>query len=181
LLGQAGEYQFSRKIYFSTLVGFANIASTGSDPSAADELTLAKFEANPSLFNPILVTGQEFTLGAQLPGTPAGGTDPQFCEDFNEQTICNNTTTAPANVNGCTGAAESAAGLPVGVSTVCGDGVRGPYEECDNGSAASPVTGTTANPNGAGAGKGNNNSDTAAGGCSLTCRCVNDFVAGFCN
>jgi hypothetical protein len=181
LLGQAGEYQLSRKIYFSTLVGFANIGATAGDPFAADELTLARFEATPNLFNPILVNGREFTLGAQFPGTPGGGTDPQFCEDFNEQTICNNTATAPANVNGCTAAAQTAANLPVGVSTICGDGIRGPYEECDNGSLETPVTGTAANPNGAGAGKGNSNSDSAPGGCSLTCRCVNDFVNGNCN
>jgi hypothetical protein len=123
LLGLAGEYQLSRKLYFNSLVGFGNVGATSGDPQAADELTLAKFEATPADINPILVANDEFELGSQSPA----GANTQFCEDFNEQAICG----AAANVNGCTG---NPAGIPT-VSAVCGNGVREAYEECDNGTA----------------------------------------------
>jgi hypothetical protein len=185
LLGQAGEYQIARKLYFNSLVGFANVAATTADPTAANELTIAKFESTPSSMNTIVTAQQEFTLGQQFVG---GAPDPQFCEDFNEQMVCNDVGGAPANVNGCAtnpsgipagapGAAGSNPGTPgaseaAGTSTICGDGIRQAYEECDNGTVASPANGHTT---------GNNNADHTAGGCSTTCRCVNDFVNGNCN
>jgi hypothetical protein len=258
LLGQPGEYQVARKLYFNSLFGFGNIAAEGAggttgDPTAADELTFAKFESNPAEMNAIVVANKEFTLGNQFAGdlvcsdgsftctgltsgaacaAPGSGTcgagvvDPQYCEDFNEQNICNSGA-APANVNGCasnpaflcfttqsngqplsldtTGTATctasgATAGLAcgasgskcfsfpggpagtggvgvhqgIGSSTICGDGVRQAYEECDNGSVATPANGHAT---------GNNNSDFSAGGCSLTCRCNNDFniTTGTCN
>jgi hypothetical protein len=116
-LGTAGEYQLSRKLYFNSVVGFANV--TG----APDELTLAQDEATATFINPILTSNGFFTLGAQSPAT----TDTPFCEDFNEQTICG----ATANVNGCAG---NPTGIPT-ASTICGDGVLQAYEECDNGAA----------------------------------------------
>jgi hypothetical protein len=148
-LGQAGEYQLARKLYFASLHGFANIAASTGDPQAADELTLAKFEATPANINPILTTNGFYTLGGQSPS----GTDTPFCEDFNEQNVCG----AAANANGCTG---NPAGIPT-ANTICGDGVQGAYEECDNGTA----NGTSGNH------------------CSLTCRCVLDFneTTGACN
>ena len=118
-LGKAGEYQLSRKLYFNSLVGFANIAATTGDPTAADELTLAKFESTPADINPILTANDFFTLGPQSPG---GGDNP-FCEDFNEQTICG----AASNNNGCLG---NPSGVPT-VNTVCGNGVLEAFEECD--------------------------------------------------
>jgi hypothetical protein len=152
LLGQAGEYQVARKLYFNSLPGFANLTATASDTNTADEVTLAADEANPVFMNPIITANDFFTLGAQSPA----GTDNQFCEDFNEQVVCNPTPTAastlPANVNGCAG---NPAGIPT-ASTICGDGVKGPYEECDNGTA----NGTTGNH------------------CSQTCRCTLDFNEG---
>jgi hypothetical protein len=187
LLGQAGEYQFARKLYFVSLVGFANIADTTGDPSATDELTLAKFEANPADLNAILVSNAEFTLGNEFNGAAP---DPQFCEDFNEQVVCNDTATAPANVNGCVGnptgipaglagAAGSNTGAvgtnqAAGTSTICGDGIRQAYEECDNGSLESPANGHS---------KGNSSTDLTPGGCSPTCRCNIDFnvTTGVCN
>jgi hypothetical protein len=156
-LGTTGEYPLSRKLYFSSLVGFGNVAATTGDPGAADELALARFEATPTNINTILTANGFFTLGAQSPT----GTDTQFCEDFNEQVVCNPTpasaSTLPANLNGC---ANNPAGIPT-VSTTCGNGTREAYEECDNGTA----NGTT----------GNN--------CSQTCRCVADFnnSTGNCN
>jgi hypothetical protein len=209
LLGQAGEYQYARKLYFSTLVGFNNIAATGpsADPQATDELALAEFESVPGGATPsassivgILTSNKFFSLGNQFLGDAAGAPDPQFCEDLNEQTICNDVATG-TNVNGCVAnstipASTSFSGVPItaggvpggaagtvaqtgtpgvfetaGTSTICGDGIRGPYEECDNGSVANPVAGHS---------KGNG-SDVTAGGCSLTCRCNNAFVNGACN
>jgi hypothetical protein len=214
LLGQAGEYQIARKLYFNSLVGFQSLqpAATGNSTwsdSPANELEIAKFEANPAQMNSIVVAQKEFTLGQQFAGDTSGNPDPQFCEDFNEHNVCG--TGAPTNQNGCSSlvcstlvAADSATcvtagatcgtggtclGMPTGIpggaagaagsntgavganqaagtSTVCGDGIRQAYEECDNGTA-------------------NSNSDTSAGGCSLTCRCNNDFVVtggvGACN
>jgi hypothetical protein len=276
LLGQAGEYQIARKLYFNSLIGFANL----NDTEAASELTIAKFEATPGYMNPIVVAQREFTLGSEFQGSPAGtslvcqnatgdatcaaagatvgelcgpaglfcsdGTaagdatcatagstanvtpcgqnstsgipksavciqytcvqangvtptstpnpvaavDPQFCEDFNEQMICNDVAGANANVNGCSGngavslpagaagAAGSNPGTPAGAdqvagtSTICGDGIRQAYEECDNGTVTAPANGHAT---------GNKNSDTTPGGCSTTCRCVNDFVNGNCD
>ncbi len=142
LLGQAGEYQVSRKLYFNTLVGFANLNPTTSDTDTSGEVTLAKDEATPSFMNTIMTSNGFFTLGAQSPA----GTDSQFCEDFNEQTVCSGTN---ANVNGCS---SNPSGIPT-ASTVCGNGTREAYEECDNGTA----------------------NGTSGNGCSVTCRCVKDF------
>jgi hypothetical protein len=208
LLGQAGEYQYASKLYFSTLIGFQHIAATTADPQATDELALAEFESGVNLGSqfaitivPILTNNMFFSLGNQFLGDATGAPDPQFCEDLNEQTICNNVATG-TNVNGCvanstiptevsfSGVAIAAGGVPggaagtvaqtgtpgafetAGTSTICGDGIRGPYEECDNGSVKAPVTGHP---------MGNSSSDVTAGGCSLTCRCNNAFVNGACN
>jgi cysteine-rich repeat protein len=151
------EYQLSRKLYFVSLEGFGNITNTTADPTATDELALAKFESITTNIKPITTGLDFFALGAQSPA----GADTPFCEDFNEQVVCNPTASAvstlPANVNGCAG---NPSGIPT-VSTICGDGVRGPYEECDNGL----------------------NNGTSGNGCSQTCRCVSDFnnTTGNCN
>jgi hypothetical protein len=175
-LGQAGEYQLGRKLYFNSLAGFSNVrdtAQSGSgtatigDGTATTELTLAKFESTPSLMNTILTTNDFFTLGpqaAQFNAADAG--DTQFCEDFNEQTICG----ASSNHNGCTANANAVipgnsvvpagTGLP-SEGTVCGNGVIEAYEECD---PSAPAV-------------------QPAGGCSTTCRCKADYneQLGHCN
>jgi hypothetical protein len=215
LLGQVGEYKLARKLYFNSLVGFSAMqpAATGNatwQDGPISELSIAQFEANPAQMNAIVVAGGEFTLGQQFLGDTGANPDPQFCEDFNEQTVCG----AAANANGCNnlvcsdlsaggnatcsqlatppGALGQAcgtggtcigmpAGLPggpaggagsntgaaganqvAGTSTVCGDGIRQAYEECDNGTA-------------------NSSSDFSPGGCSLSCRCNNDLVGRRCN
>ncbi len=148
-LGTAGEYQIARKLYFVSLPGFGHLAATATDTNVADELTLAKDESTPSFMNPIMTGNDFFTLGTQSPA----GTDTQFCEDFNEQTIC----LASSNANGCAG---NPSGIPT-ASTICGNGVREAYEECDDGTS-----------NGA-----------TGDHCSLTCRCTLDFneSTGVCN
>jgi cysteine-rich repeat protein len=156
LLGQAGEYQVARKLYLASLVGFGNLAPTAIDTNVTDEITLAKDESNPAFMNTIMTGNDFFTLGSQVSTLPGGATDTQFCEDFNEQVVCNPTpasaSTLPANVNGCLG---NPAGIPT-VNTVCGDGTKGPYEECDDGL----------------------NNGTTGDKCSTTCRCTNDFNEG---
>jgi hypothetical protein len=151
LLGKTGEYQLARKLYFASLIGFGNIADTATDTSATDELALGKFESVPGSINPILTSNGFFTLGPLSPE----GTDTQFCEDFNEQTVCGNA----GNLNACN---SNPAGIPgdpspvpalASISTVCGNGNVESYEECDHGSA-----------NGA-----------SGNACSSTCRCVGAF------
>ena len=94
-----------------------------------------------------------FTLGASSPA----GADTQFCEDFNEQTICG----ATSNNNACP---SNPTGLPT-ANTVCGNGTLEAYEECDPGATGIPPV------------------NAGAGGCSATCRCKADFneTTGVCN
>jgi cysteine-rich repeat protein len=156
-LGTISEYQLARKLYLVSLPGFNNVTITSGDPQATDELKLAQFESIPTNINPLLTANGYFTLGTQSPG----GIDTQFCEDFNEQMVCNPTPTSPstlpANVNGCT---NNPMTIPT-MSTICGNGIREPYEECDDGL----------------------NNGTSGDHCSQTCRCVLDFniVSGVCN
>jgi hypothetical protein len=115
-LGLAGAYPLAHKVYFNSVVGFGNIGS-----SNLDELTLAKFLANPAHINPLFAVYSIYSLG---PRSPAGSDTP-FCEDFNEQLDCH----AASNANGCAG---NPAGLPT-VSTVCGNDSVEAFEECDLG------------------------------------------------
>jgi hypothetical protein len=155
LLGLTGEYQASRKLYLSSLVGFQNIPSTTTGPS---ELELANFEAqgSGSTFNGIVGTDGFFTLGSTSPN----GTDNQFCEDFNEDNLCNGGKGAAGalgatNTNACLGIHAGIPTIANTAFTICGDGTIGAYEECDDG----------ANQTAKGAGK-----------CSSTCRCTTAFV-----
>jgi cysteine-rich repeat protein len=153
LLGKAGEYQIARKLYLSSVQGFGNLAATASDPNITDEVTLATDEATPSFMNPIMTGNDFFTLGAQSPA----GTDNQFCEDVNEQSICG----ASSNSNGCTASHLAAFPFAATANTVCGNGTREAYEECDDGT----------------------NNGVSGDHCSATCRCVFDFneATGVCN
>jgi cysteine-rich repeat protein len=157
-LGTAGEYQASRKLYFVSLRGFANLAATTGDPAPgpADELTLAKFEANPTTtgtnMRGILLANGFFELGSLSPG----GANTPFCEDFNEDNVCNGGLGAggalgATNTNACP---SNPTGIPT-VSTICGNGTIEAFEECDDG----------ANQTALGTGK-----------CSATCRCKGSFT-----
>jgi cysteine-rich repeat protein len=154
LLGKAGEYPLSRKLYFASLAGFNTVTS--------DELTLAKFEAgSTSAFESIITTNDFFELGAQSGAVAGGAANTTFCEDFDEQVVCNpnaaTASTLAANVNGC---ATNPSGIPT-ASTICGNGTRESYEECDDGTG----NGTTGDK------------------CSQTCRCTTflDPTTGNCH
>jgi hypothetical protein len=148
-LGTPGEYQLSRKLYFNSLRGFDTIAVTTGDPAALDELTLANNEASLAFMNPLLATYSFFPLGSQVTST-AGN----LCEDFNEQTLCG----AASNVNGCLLNPSPIPGATSNSSEICGDGVIGPFEECDPG-APPGIPAVRA----------------GTGGCSSTCRCNLDY------
>ncbi len=100
-----------------------------------------------------------------LPAGMATGSGPYFkpfCEDFNEVTLCGSGT---SNVNACANYFNSGTSTPTltnasygtipyengtGTSTTCGDGVVGPFEDCDGTSASNPP---------------------GCGTCTKTCRC----------
>ena len=165
---QAIEYQIARKLYFNSLIGFNNLTAgqTGvTDTAVGGELALAQYEAtSPTThINPILTSIGYFPMGNQTTltaaATAAGESvatfNAPFCEDFNEQTVCNPTGASPstlaANANGCT--ANSGVSLPTAGST-CGNGIQEPYEECDDAL----------------------NNGTTGDKCSTTCRCARDQV-----
>jgi hypothetical protein len=158
-------YPMWRKLYLTSLVGFANVATENLSPANApdpDELSIAEFEssytANTNAFANILAAAGYFQVAANGPLGNA-----PFCEDFNEGTICggvNAQNACATNVGlvgqggmvpGETGANPLTAPTQ---STVCGNGRLEAYEECDNGTA----NGTTGNR------------------CSTTCRCVEPYV-----
>ncbi len=154
LLGQTGEYPLARKIYLASLAGFSTVTDGSSGPG---ELSLAKFEsgtlAGTTPFDTILTNEGFFELGPQAGSIAGGAANAQFCEDFNEQVVCNPTPTTPSalpgNVNGCAG---NPSGIPT-ANTICGNSTKEVFEECDHGLN----NGTTGDP------------------CSQTCRCVGAF------
>jgi cysteine-rich repeat protein len=160
-LGAAGEYQFSRKLYYNSLAGFGTVNTNGptaGNPGAPAEILLAQYESVAGNIKPILNQFSFFGVG---PLSPQGTADFPFCEDFNEKSICG----AGSNNNGCVNN-NTVAGVPGETgpnpntapmqSTICGDGIVEAFEECD------PAD-TTPAPNKTGS------------GCSSTCRCVLDY------
>jgi len=124
-------------------------------------------ETRPSFdgIGPLLINDGFFTLGSQ---SPNGGNSNPFCEDFNQALVCADAGTI--NDNACArnpqflNIAYTDAGLPGDpssvpdantTSTVCGNGVLDPFEECD---PALPSTAWTCSVPG-------------ATSCSSTCRC----------
>jgi hypothetical protein len=159
---QAVEYQVARKLYFNSIAGFPFITAgeSGVTDTATGELALGQYEAVASNINPILTTVGLFPLANQTNTT----FNSPFCEDFNQQVVCNPTSSSPstlaANDNACGRNTEnSTTGIPSDpstvaasstTSTVCGNGVQETYEECDDGLN----NGTTGDP------------------CSNICRCA---------
>jgi ABC-type phosphate transport system substrate-binding protein len=111
---QSFAYPITRKLYFNTMLGFANV--TGQ------ERALSLCESTPSIINAAL-SAHGFV---QLPaGGPNAGQP--FCEDFNEQMLCG----AASNTNAC---ASNPSGIAT-AATTCGNGVVEAFEECDLGAA----------------------------------------------
>jgi hypothetical protein len=143
---QAFEYPLARKLYFNAASGFpALLHSTSGDPSIADELFFAQSVSDQSYFGPILSGAGYFPLANQ---GDAGWNNP-FCEDFNEQTVCQ----AAGNRNACPDNNNSSLSPIPSFGSVCGNGVQEPFEECDNGAA----------------------NGTAGNACSVACRCSATF------
>jgi hypothetical protein len=168
-------YPLSRKLYLNTLPGFGNV--TGN------ELALAKCETDlaqtadtiPAGLVTTNPTTSVSTFGFLNMDTSAFGGEP-YCEDFNENMLCTASATTP-NHNACTDATASFGGAPNATpptpgfptgNTVCGNGIKERYENCDCGTASVPgadVAGCTV------AGAPTINGQTG-GVCSTTCRFV---------
>jgi hypothetical protein len=143
---QTPVYPFWRKLYYNSSNGFDAIPASFTDKNGvADngeaELALGQFESNTTSVTALLSTYQFFSLA----NSPNGGGAQPFCEDFNENMLCN-TTTFPTNTNACPNNANGMAGnvasnpavvnaagsspIPT-VGTICGNGTVDPFEDCD--------------------------------------------------
>ncbi|MBV9948776.1 MAG: hypothetical protein JOZ69_18150, partial [Myxococcales bacterium] len=130
-------YPLSRKLYANALGGFG--ALTGAELQLAGCLTDL---AQPGLTPPTpagLVTAEIAAAGfIPLPAFANGGGEP-YCEDFDEATLCG----AAANRVACATPPAALNNFPAPAqSTVCGDGLIDPYEDCDLGSGNGPPPAT---------------------------------------
>lgn len=149
-------YPLSRKVYLSSIIGFpavngeelqfagceTDLAQSGLVPTPAGIMTLssAGVVANGFINIPSFVNGGE-----------------PFCEDFNENMLCN----ASTNSNACAGPHVNFSSFPT-FNTICGNGIREAFEDCDCGTTATSST----DPSCAGGTNGGSF-------CSTTCRFVN--------
>jgi hypothetical protein len=127
-------YPLSRKLYFNTVAGFPGV--TGQ------ELALTGCEtdlAQPSLGTPAgVVTAAVASSGfVQIPSFVNAG-EP-YCEDFNETMLCG-ASSYPFNIDACLNATPLD-NFPV-FDTVCGDGQRDSFEDCDDGPLNGPPPAT---------------------------------------
>jgi hypothetical protein len=144
---RGGSYPLWRKLYLNASAGFDNLAALASvDAGVKQELELAEFESSTSSITTILAQYGFFSLGSASPK----GIDTPFCEDFNEQLLCDG---GIANQNAC-GLNTFAAQIPfwsdggsfsaipsdpstvaaaATTSTVCGNGIKEAFEDCDHG------------------------------------------------
>ena len=91
--------------------------------------------AQPGLVPPTpagLLTAN-LTAAGFVPIPPFVNGGEPFCEDFDEQTICG----AAANVDACQSRPPGLAGFPA-FETICGNGLRDEYEDCDDGPLNGP-------------------------------------------
>jgi hypothetical protein len=143
---QGVEYQFARKLYFNSLIGFANLtagASGQSDNGSGGELTLAEYESSEANMVTVLTPIGYFPLGLS---SYSSTFQAPFCEDFNEAQLCG----AATNRNACPDNAAIAvpgAGLASIPSTgsICGNSTQDPYEECDDGATLNGTPGDKCN------------------------------------
>jgi hypothetical protein len=169
---QANEYQVSRKLYLNSTIGYSNFALATGDTSTG-ELDFAQWEAVAGNVDPILDSIGYFRLSPnQHPnGLDGSGRATPFCEDFNQEMICTADSPATPNTNAC---CTNPSGIPsdtscafttvpgTSTSTICGNGVQDPYEECDDG--------TKGDTNAVNGGNGSSTSH-----CSTICRCAGTF------
>jgi hypothetical protein len=141
-------YKYWSKVYMNTLLGFGALAA--SDP----QLVLAQCEADPTR----IVQAVDFRGFIDLPDSGfnsangAQGGSP-LCESFNEQAQCgiNVAPSAGPPANHC--ANNGTTGIPTS-GTMCGNGIREAFEDCDDGVAGTLSANggagntTTANPDG---------------------------------
>jgi cysteine-rich repeat protein len=150
------EYPIGRKLYFNSIVGFANV--NADQPSTLDngvggEINLAEYESNGPSIESVLDPIGYFPLAFS---SQAAALQKPFCEDFNEQMLCG----ASSNRNACPDNASIPAPTGTGLSpipstagSICGNGVVEAYEECDDGTS----------------------NGVATDKCSNICRCANGF------
>jgi len=132
------KYPLSRKLYLSSTIGFANVvgqelALSGCETDLAQAFSPATpggLVTNPALPSSIPANGF-INIGAAVfnSGEP-------YCEDFNENMLC---TGFGSNNNACSGAKSNFTAFPP-ANTVCGNGTKEAYEDCDCGTAASGTT-----------------------------------------
>ena len=191
---QGTEYQISRKLYLNSLVGFSALPyptanATWTDQTTPGEISFAEYESNTSNIGLILTSVGYFPYSSAS-NTHTGIYAAPFCEDFNEEMVCVTgalATTTPTNVEACGGNSTIPAPTTTGLSpipttgSVCGNGVKEAYEECDNGTLNVTVSGTTLTPplSGSYLPTTTNSPATATAGngasgnsCSTLCRCA---------
>jgi hypothetical protein len=126
-------YSLSRKLYLDTVVGWSNVAA--SDPTwGGPELALGQCESSETTIGPIL-SGLAFINFT--PGSAPNSGNP-FSEDFNEPMLC--PTQVSAGTANSVAYSTNAAPIP-NVGTVCGNGIKEAYEDCDDGTAGATAAG----------------------------------------
>ena len=153
-------YPLSRKLYLSSVPGFANVTTVDEVALAGCETDLAQAGTPAGLVTTNPTTDLNQFGFINIAPTYNGGKP--YCEDFNENMLCP-TFAAIANTNSCPTASPLPNGLnfPTTNATVCGNAVKDQYEECDCGTTLVPPT----DPICAGIINGG-----AGGSCSNTCR-----------
>jgi hypothetical protein len=127
-------YPLSRKLYLSTTIGFQNVTNEELQLTGC-ETNLA--QASGTVAN-VLTTGPAdvSNFGFIHIGAAAGGQP--YCEDFNENMLCQAQFPAD-NVDSCATSPANLTFPPPSSRTLCGDGIKDPYEDCDCGTAAPSI------------------------------------------
>lgn len=146
--GTPQEYFIARKLYLNTIAGFPG--------ATAAEQGLAQCESDAGTMNQAVSFEDFIELPTTGPNALNGGN--AICEDFNEQSLCS----AGSNRIACADN-SGVAGLPsaAGVTTVCGNGTKEAFEECDPGAAPGTAANTCILPDGS----------VTTNNCSTSCRC----------